>query len=257
MNRNLLCIRCAQRVLFLGNKGEIHLEKFGSLSKKIKVYGNRCRISNGQETITRYVSDSIGYQGELMKKTFNILLPLLALILGYLIYLQWFSPSKPVQLHMALDNVIPSSLASLPVLDENGKETVIPIQDESVSHTLILVDAMMEKDRNFYFSAFKNFHELLTKRGYRIVYLWMGADVQDSGLKQLAALVGNDRFATHAVMGIREAAQYQKLGLQITEFPLAFVYDSKGTLLGQQQGLLGNQVMEFLTALESKEAASR
>lgn len=186
-----------------------------------------------------------------MKKTFNIILPIVALVLCYFVYLQWFSPTKPLPYRLALQTTIPSTIANLPIKDVNGKESSIQIKSNNYAYTVFLLDVVIRKDN--YFSYFKNFHENLTKQGYQIVYLW-AINAGDSST--LTKMIQSDHFATHAVVDARIRAQYQALGLQFSRLPLLFVCNSAGKVIFQQELLPSNQLMDTLSSLKSKEAAA-
>ncbi|MDF2922477.1 MAG: hypothetical protein K0R57_1391 [Paenibacillaceae bacterium] len=189
--------------------------------------------------------------GALMKKTFNIILPIVALVLCYLVYLQWFSPTKPLPYRLALQTTVPSTLATLPIKEVNGIESSIQIKSNSYAYTVFLVDVPIRGDP--YFSLFKNHHENLTKQGYQIVYLW-GMNAGDSST--LTKMIQSDHFATHAVVDARRSAQYQALGLQFKRLPFLFVCNSAGKVIFQQELLPSNQLMDTLSSLKSKEATA-
>jgi hypothetical protein len=187
-----------------------------------------------------------------MRKTFNVLLPVLVFVLGYLVYAQWFSPSRPLPYRLPLKSTVPSPLVSLPIRDFKGNESTLEIRNHSYSRTLFLADGLF-LNKDFYFSTVKSYHEMLVKQGYQIVYLWAGVNAKDEGAAELISMLQKDQYATHINADSRVMAQYQNLGLQIAKYPFMFVCDKDGNLIYQQEALQAKQLIETLSSLDSKE----
>jgi len=184
-----------------------------------------------------------------MRKTLNYLLPLFLIILGYLVYMQWFSPSKPLLYLTPEKTTFPSHLSSLPIKLVNGPVDTLNIQDNTF--TVFVVDFVSRSTNTDFSDSFyaklKRFHELVAKKGVNIVYLW-STNKQEDAVK-LAMSLELDAYAKHVVFNQRLKAQYQQIGLQIRIYPLVFVYSQQGEMIFQQQ-ILPNTLEDLMSVLD-------
>lgn len=185
-----------------------------------------------------------------MRKTLNFLLPVFLILLGYLVYMQWFSPSKPLLYLPPEKATFPSQLSSLPINLLSGKEETLDIKGKA--YTIFVVDIgsyTMGRDfsQSFYMKL-KRFHELLSKKDTNIVYLW-STNKKDEVAK-LAELVETDPYAKQVIFDQTLKAQFQKNGLQIINYPIVFVYSQEGEMIFQQH--IMPSTMEDLMSLIDK-----
>lgn len=182
-----------------------------------------------------------------MRKAINYMLPVLLLVLGYLVYMQWFSPSKPLLFVIPEKTTFPSNLSSLPIKSLDGKKGSLDIS--SHSYTIFAVESSSNVSLAFY-NTLKPFHEWLTKQGIQIAYLWSGAkNVEKTDIVQA---VDADPFATHVDFDRRLLAQYQQLGLQFVSYPLVFVYSQEGEVIYFQHPILPDTISDLMSLFRDK-----
>lgn len=182
-----------------------------------------------------------------MRKAINYMLPVLLLVLGYLVYMQWFSPSKPLLFVTPEKTTFPSNLSSLPIKSLDGKKDTLNISNDAL--TIFVVENPRNVSLAFY-NTLKPFHEWLTKQGIQIVYLWNGPR-KDERL-EIIKIVDADSFATHVDFDQRLHAQYQQMGLQFVRFPLVFVYSQEGEAIYSQHPILPDTLSDLMSLFRDK-----
>lgn len=182
-----------------------------------------------------------------MRRAINYMLAVLLLVLGYLVYMQWFSPSKPLLFVIPEKTTFPSNLSSMPIKSLDGKKDTLNISNHK--HTIFVVESSWNTSLAFY-NTLKPFHEWLTKRDAQIVYLWNGPK-KDERL-EIIKVVDADPYAIHVDYDQRLHAQYQQMGLQFVSFPLVFVYSQEGEVIFFQQHISPDTLSDLMSLFLDK-----
>ncbi len=178
------------------------------------------------------------------KKTFQYIFIALICSLSFMIYLQWFSSSKPVQFFHPQEDKLPKVLTSLPVIDIDGKKQSLEMKDSP--YTVFIVEYADPKFNRESYPSVSMFHEIINKAGIRPVYLWKSIPNEEKeSVKHIRSMVDPNHHDAKYLLDNRFLTLYQKeLGLQISSSNrLVFAYNDKGELVYQNDSLYEDEII--------------
>lgn len=164
-----------------------------------------------------------------MKKYLKYYLIVLIVSLPVLVYLQWFSPSAPIEYIPSTSNEAPKELKSLPTIDLDGNEGVIDIGDSEIT-LLITTQYNSESEEYNKFSPYyliSPINERLEGKGIRVVYLWLNQE-DDIGL--IKEYIKDDQASENYLLNNRMLNEYKKHGITVRTTLIA-AYDQQGELI--------------------------
>jgi len=147
-----------------------------------------------------------------VKKLFNYLHPVIAIVLIFLVYLQWFSPSAPVEYFPPIESSAPKHLESLPTIDFDGNQHQINMKDSK--KTLIIAQkyrATMD-EKQIAYNLLSIHHERFNILGIRIIYLWI-IDNNDTDL--ITEMIKQNEKDSRYILDNRMLVKYEDIGIKI------------------------------------------
>lgn len=192
-----------------------------------------------------------------VKKYFNYFFAFLIVSLSLLIYLQWFSPSKPFQYFTPLEDKIPKIITSLPVLDVDGKESLVEMKDSP--YTVFIVEYAEPIIKEESYPDVSKFQEIISKQGIRMIYLWkIVTNTDKESTERIRSLVEPSNYDAKYILNNRLLAKYKRdLGLEISSTRLVFAYNDKGELVYQNSKLfIGDIISEVMRIPKNNELSN-
>ncbi|WP_442601955.1 hypothetical protein [Paenibacillus sp. KN14-4R] len=180
-----------------------------------------------------------------MRRVLKYVFPALLICLGYLVYVQWFSPSAPTLYLPPSETKLADKLTELPYVSLDGKKGKLQMKDAKA--TVFLVDSYLKGSPTMY-ETLQAAHEQFAKRGMRLVYLWRGSGTQDRSEEVMKMIKLNDG-TIHVASNRKMNEQYHKLGIEIVMSPLVFAYNEEGKLIFQKDGIYKGDLFQTMLSI--------
>lgn len=164
-----------------------------------------------------------------MKKYLNYYLIILIVSLPILIYLQWFSPSAPVEYIPPTANEAPKQLESLPTIDLDGKNGVINMADSEIT---LLITTRYDSDSEEYnqyspYQIISPIDHRLEGKGIRVVYFWLNEEEDTDLIKEY---IKDDQVSENFLLNNKMLNEYKKYGITVRSTLIA-AYNQQGELI--------------------------